>query len=363
MSVPAVERFRKAVGHSARSLVILLGIVVSFAGLVTSCSAPASPASSETTATTAASNLTVSITSETQDRTGSNPLPITITFSEGVSGFTAAMLTVGNGTAGSVSGGPSIYTCDITPTAAGPITVDIPAGVVQDAATNDNDAAPQFTRTFITELGFDAANYAAAATLSGFTVAPNSNRVLVAAVYARKTNNPSISGVTYGGASMTLVPGSEITGSVTSPKHGILAALYYLKDPAAGTADVVATAPGAQVVQIGVISLYDAYVHGGNDPIGAVSSQSAGAVTTVTTNITTTSDYSWLVDAVAGDASSTGFTADVGQMARWSQSAASGSSAGSTKPAASSGATTMKWSLGTAQGALVHCVAEIKIAQ
>ncbi|MEG3974853.1 hypothetical protein QT970_09555, partial [Microcoleus sp. herbarium8] len=76
------------------------------------------------------------------------PFSVTATFTEAsasVLGFTFTDITVGNGTASNVMGGPLVYTFDVTPTADGPITVDIPANGATDTALNNNTAAPQLT--------------------------------------------------------------------------------------------------------------------------------------------------------------------------------------------------------------------------
>ncbi len=314
------------------------------------------------------------ITSTTQTRTNANPIPLTITFDEPVTGFASTDLTVGNGTAGAVSGGPAVYTCDLTPAAAGLVTVDIAAGACldQDGAADANAAATQLTRTRITTLGYDTRAFISAGTATAstaaFSIAANSNRILVASVYVKSTGTaPTISSVTYGGTGMTLVPGSAQTHAIAGPPNRyMLAALYYLKDPAAGTAlSVTATiSVTPNIVWVGAVSLYDAYVHGGSDPIGTVAKTDAGATNAVTTNLSTAADYSWLVDVMAGDSTSSSFTAGVGQISRWSGSAGQGCSASSTKPTATAGAASMGWTLGTSQpGALIHSVAEIKIAQ
>jgi hypothetical protein len=92
---------------------------------------------------------TVNITSAITDPTNVSPFTATFTFSETVTGFALGDITVGNGAAGNfvpVSG--SVYTADITPAANGLVTVDVGAAVAQDAATNDNTAATQFSVTF-----------------------------------------------------------------------------------------------------------------------------------------------------------------------------------------------------------------------
>jgi len=191
---------------------------------------------------------------------------------------------------------------------------------------------------------------------------------LIVAVSAKAGSQtvPGILTVTWGTTAMTLVPGS--TNSYTKPApqpRGGIAALYYLKNPAAGMDSITATFDASySILQIGVVSLYDAYVHG-VDPIGKVAKTDAGAGSTVvSTSITTTANNSWLVDMVAGDGNSGGFTSGALQTLRWSQTAAQGCSAGSTQPTTSFGGYGMSWTLVTAQtNALLQSVAEIKIAQ
>lgn len=76
-----------------------------------------------------------------------SPIPVTITFNEPVTGFTGSDILINNGTilAGSFSGSDSTYTVNITPSGQGVVTIDVPAGVAQDAAGNSNNAAAQIT--------------------------------------------------------------------------------------------------------------------------------------------------------------------------------------------------------------------------
>ena len=70
---------------------------------------------------------------------------VTITFSEGVNGFTVEDIAVGNGAASAFtgSGGDTEFTALITPTADGEVTVDVAADVAMDTAGNGNTAAAQ----------------------------------------------------------------------------------------------------------------------------------------------------------------------------------------------------------------------------
>ncbi|VXD25285.1 Glycosyl hydrolase, BNR repeat protein (fragment) [Planktothrix serta PCC 8927] len=90
----------------------------------------------------------------TLDSTATSPVnglfTVTATFSEVVTGFAEGDISVGGGTlvAGSLAtvDGGKTYTFNVTPNATGPVTVDVPAGVANDASTNNNTAAIQLTR-------------------------------------------------------------------------------------------------------------------------------------------------------------------------------------------------------------------------
>ena len=72
------------------------------------------------------------------------PFPITIAFSEWVTGFEVEDLVVGNGRASALQGDNVSYTATITPEASGVVRVDIPAGAVHDSAGIPNAGAQQF---------------------------------------------------------------------------------------------------------------------------------------------------------------------------------------------------------------------------
>lgn len=95
-------------------------------------------------------NPTVEISCSQTGPTSTSPLNFTFTFSESVTGFTVDDITVGNGSKSNFSGSGTTYTCDVTPTASGNVTVDVAAGVAQDGAGNTNDAAIQFSITAVT---------------------------------------------------------------------------------------------------------------------------------------------------------------------------------------------------------------------
>lgn len=89
---------------------------------------------------------TVVITSTASTITALAAIPITITFSEAVTGFVVGNITIsaGGSLASFTAVSGSIYTVDWT-LASGVNTMDIAAGVVTDAAGNENTAASQFS--------------------------------------------------------------------------------------------------------------------------------------------------------------------------------------------------------------------------
>ncbi len=91
---------------------------------------------------------TVVITCAQSSPSATTPLNMTFTFSESVTGFVVGDITVGNGSAGNFAGAGAVYTCDVTPTAIGTVTVDVGAAVCVDGAGNANTAATQFTIFF-----------------------------------------------------------------------------------------------------------------------------------------------------------------------------------------------------------------------
>jgi len=107
-------------------------------------------------ANTAATQFTIGFDtgapSVTLNTTATSPtnlttIPFTATFSESVTGFTAADIGVTNGTVSNFQGSGANYTFDVTPTADGAVTVSIAAGVANDSGNNGNTAATPVTLT------------------------------------------------------------------------------------------------------------------------------------------------------------------------------------------------------------------------
>lgn len=92
---------------------------------------------------------TVIIASIASDPTNDSPIPMTVTFSEDVTGFIEDDIVVTNGTkSGFVENSASEYSFDVTATADGLVTVAVAGAVADDMAGNGNDAAEDFTITY-----------------------------------------------------------------------------------------------------------------------------------------------------------------------------------------------------------------------
>jgi len=73
------------------------------------------------------------------------PFVVTTTFSENVSGLLASEYSVTNGTVTALSAAGAVWSATVTPTAAGNVTVTLPAGMAQDAGGNGNFASNTLT--------------------------------------------------------------------------------------------------------------------------------------------------------------------------------------------------------------------------
>lgn len=95
---------------------------------------------------------TVNITSTLTGPTGANPIPVTITFNEVVTGFDTSDISASNASITNFNGSDAIYTIDLVPSVTGAITININQNIAIDGAGNGNDAAPQFSIDYDTTL-------------------------------------------------------------------------------------------------------------------------------------------------------------------------------------------------------------------
>ena len=88
-----------------------------------------------------APRVSVTVSTETRVRPNS-PIPVAVTFSEPVLGFTIDGIIAANGSVSNFTGSGAVYTFDVTPDAIGEVAVDIAAGAATDADGYGNMPAP-----------------------------------------------------------------------------------------------------------------------------------------------------------------------------------------------------------------------------
>ncbi|MEO9804606.1 MAG: Ig-like domain-containing protein [Reichenbachiella sp.] len=94
----------------------------------------------------------ISIASIASNPTRQSTIPVTVTFSEAVTGFEEADLTINGGTVNSFTGSGDTYTFDLTSSSWGTMTVDVAAGAAVDVANNNNTVASQFSIVYMTPV-------------------------------------------------------------------------------------------------------------------------------------------------------------------------------------------------------------------
>ncbi len=163
------------------------------------------------------------------------------------------------------------------------------------------------------------------------TVGTGNQRLLVVGLTIRNGLNLGTS-VSYGGAGLTLLRATR------NHDNAVRAEMWYLKNPASGTANVTVTMLGIAKVAVGAVSF------SGVDqttPFGAVSADSS--TNTGTTNPTTTvasATGNTVIDVAALEGDAGTITAGSGQTQRWTNATGSAGSdirgTGSTEPGAAS---------------------------
>lgn len=172
-------------------------------------------AASELSRTFDSGGPTVSITSSAPSVTNSSPIPVTITFSESVTGFAVGDITVSNGSAGNFSGSGTTYTADITPNADGAVTINVNSAVAIDVAGNGNSSAPQLSRTYDS----DGSTVVISSSSIGFT---NSSPIPVTITFSEPVTGFLVGDITVTNGSAGNFSGSEnsYTADITPTTEG-----------------------------------------------------------------------------------------------------------------------------------------------
>jgi len=94
---------------------------------------------------------TVTISTTAPNPTANFPIPVSVEFSEPVTGFQAADIAVGNGVVGTFGGAGASYSLELVPNDEGQVTADIAAGAALGQEGQGNEAAEQFCITYLAE--------------------------------------------------------------------------------------------------------------------------------------------------------------------------------------------------------------------
>jgi hypothetical protein len=183
-----------------------------------------SGSSSTNTFTVDTAAPSVNISSLASNPTSASLISMTATFSESVSGFTAADLTITNGTLSNFSGSGATYTFDVTPTAGGTVAASIAANAALDAAGNGN-LATAFALSYVVPVvqwngsvstdWFTAANWTGGqpSVIQDATINAGVPRYPLIAAGAATAKNLSLSA----GASLTMSGGTlDLKGNISN---------------------------------------------------------------------------------------------------------------------------------------------------
>lgn len=188
-------------------------------------------------------------------------------------------------------------------------------------------------------IAFDAASnsgYQTAQSTYSFnhTIGAGVNRLLVVGVAMLSVAGSSVSSITFGGVALTKIRhDASVSGAIRTE-------LWYLTNPASGTASIAVT------LSTGLDSAAGAQSFTGVDQTGSIEANNGASATNVgaadaTVNVTTLSPNAWVVDVTGSD--DTAITIGASQTSRFNVTGTLGSSAGSHEGPQAAGAVTMSW--------------------
>jgi hypothetical protein len=183
--------------------------------------------------------------------------------------------------------------------------------------------------------------------LSGVTVQPLANRMLVVTTAGEEPNGDcdlahAQASVRYGSAQMQRAV-SAISGTTNTRT---CTGIFYLLNPAAGTADVTVTFPDAtgNAINNRHVTAFVVSNAAAAGPQAVVARGSINAPNPIRNSIAVSSTQSLVVDVVAHDRKGTYAATEAGQIKRATTACYSSASATSTKAVATTGSTALGWS-------------------
>jgi hypothetical protein len=139
--------------------------------------------------------------------TAINPVAMTATFSENVTGFISGNLSLTNCTVSGFSGSGSVYTFNVIPSGQGAVSVTVPAGAAVDGGNNGNIASSAYSFTYD--------SVSPTTILTSSTVA-NAGSTNSSTVRMSITFSESVTGLVVGALSLTNCTVASISGSGSS---------------------------------------------------------------------------------------------------------------------------------------------------
>ncbi|MBO6604056.1 MAG: hypothetical protein JJ949_12570 [Roseicyclus sp.] len=139
-------------------------------------------------------------------------IPVTVTFSDAVTGFDAGDVSVGNGTVSGFTGSGTTYSFTVTPTADGLVTIDVAGNAGQDSAGNGNSAATQLSRT--------SDQTDPTVTISGTPAFPGSPYTITI-TFSEAVTGLTLGDFTTSNVDLTGLAGSDTTYTATATATGL----------------------------------------------------------------------------------------------------------------------------------------------
>lgn len=161
----------------------------------------------------------VTLATAAPEPTNTSPIPVTVTFTEAVTGFALSDLTLVNATAANLVGTGTSYTFDLVPAGQGAVSATVNVNAAQDAATNQSTASNTLSRTFdstapTTVLATSAAAYSKTAP---FPMTITFSKSVTGLVLTDLTvTNGTASGLAGSGATYTFSVTPTAEGTVTA---------------------------------------------------------------------------------------------------------------------------------------------------
>jgi hypothetical protein len=144
----ACFQFRRADPQPGLPFVLLTGSLLA-GSLLAGCGRPSGDATDLISAVPEQpAEVTVELSSDTNQRTQLTSIPITVTFSEPVNGFALTDLSLVNASASGLSGSGASYSFSLTPLAQGELSVAVQGQAAQSSSGVANVASTVLSRIF-----------------------------------------------------------------------------------------------------------------------------------------------------------------------------------------------------------------------